>query len=102
MSITRLDIYEYQCVRVEGDIPKYIRIVVDNNRDPVISDIESRLIDSDHRAFLEGKTFYVTDTFLKKVGSATVFVLETRSDKDESIARAWDHKPEVQNETRGD
>lgn len=79
MSVTTIDQYRYTRIPQQG-FPKFIRIVVDNKLDPTISDIESKLIDSDQHAFVEGIHFIVHGTQLGNIGSATVLTLEVEQD----------------------
>lgn len=77
MAVTTLDQYNYSCfVDPSTNAIGHIDIIVDNISDPVISDIESKLIDSDNKAYLEGQHFVISDTMLTTIGSATTYVLE--------------------------
>lgn len=75
MTVTTIDQYTYSRVMFRGRL-KQIRVIVENKVDPVISDIESKLIDSNQRVYLEGDYYTATNTFLKNIGSATALVLE--------------------------
>jgi len=77
MAVTTLDQYNYSTVRKpQTNNLCQVRILVDGNTDPVLSDIESKLIDSENKAFLEGAHFLIKNTFVRHIGSATVLVLE--------------------------
>lgn len=75
-ELTRLDAYHYNVVPYpKGNNKIAVKITVDSSTDPVISDIETNLINSDNNAYVEGTFFKVENTELQNIGSATVLMI---------------------------
>ena len=77
MAVTTIDQYQYSTIEFADQL-KYIKVHVDSTVDPVISDIESKLIDSNNNVYLEGNYYMTKSTFIKKIGSATFLMLEVQ------------------------
>lgn len=75
-ELTRLDAYHYKIVPYPTLTNRIaVKILVDGPTDPVISDIETNLINSDNNAYIEGTFFKVTETELQNIGSATALMI---------------------------